>query len=100
MFLRCSRKDGGMEINMEINKLASLTETLNKYLSENGAGNCVSPDILTSNKKILDETTDAVIALICKIGVDENFAPNMHGIVLDGCLESLNEIREEYFKNE
>ena len=60
----------------------------------------VDADTLTTDKKILDEVTDAVISLICKIGVDENFAPNIHGIVLDGCLESLNEIREEYFGNE
>ena len=45
----------------------------------------------------LDRVTDALIALICRIGVDESFQPNVHGVILDGCLEVLNEFRKENF---
>ena len=85
---------------MENKKLTELVETLNKYLSENGLEGNIIVDKLISDKDLLDRVTETVIALICKIGVDENLAPNIHGIILDGCLEALNEIREEYFKNE
>lgn len=83
---------------MENKKIESLTETVNKYLSENGEWRGITSDELLNNREKLDDVTDAIISLICKIGVDENFAPNIHGIVLDGCLEALNEIREEISK--
>ena len=51
-------------------------------------------------KNFLDEVTEKVISLICAIGIDENFVPNIHGVILDGCLEVLNQIREEYFNHE
>ena len=85
---------------MENKKLSELVAELNRYLSENGWNEELTAEKLASDKEALDRVTDAVIALICKIGVDENFAPNIHGIILDGYLEKLNGIREEYFKNE
>ena len=83
---------------MDNKKIISLVETLTNYLSDEREN--ITAEALTSNRQVLDKITDAVIGLICKIGVDENFAPNIHGVILDGCLETLNEIREEYFKNE
>ena len=80
---------------MENEKLTLLTETVGKYLRENGYEKEITPEGLVSDRELLDEVIDAVIALICKIGIDENFAPNQHGIILDGCLEMLNSIREE-----
>lgn len=85
---------------MEIKQNTELADELNRYLSENGWNEEITAERLVSDREFLDRVTDAVIALICKIGVDENFAPNIHGIILDGCLEKLNKIREEYFKNE
>ena len=86
--------------NMKIEKIEELVGTVSGYLTKNGIEKSITAEVLTSDKTTLDEITDAVISLICKIGVDENFAPNIHGVILDGCLEALNQIREEYFGNE
>ena len=85
---------------MENKKLEDVLETLGGYFAENGIDISLTAERITSDKVALDESTDAVISLICRIGVDENFAPNIHGVILDGCLEKLNQIREEYFENE
>lgn len=78
-------------------KISETVETINKYFSEYGVGFSVNAEELTSDSRELDRATDAVIGLICKIGVAENLAPNIHGVILDGCLEVLNEIRSTYF---
>lgn len=85
---------------MENNKLASTLDTLTKYMTENGENELVdelTPEILSTDMEKLDRVTDVLIALICKIGVDGSFQPNIHGIILDGCLEVLNEFRKENF---
>lgn len=72
-------------------------ETVNKYIIEYGVDYSVEVIDLDSIKKdiaLLDKVTDFVIALICKIGVDDNFQPNIHGIILDGCLEEMNQLRD------
>lgn len=78
-------------------RISEAVDTVNKYFSEYEVGFSINAEKLMSSSRELDRATDAVIALICKIGVDENFAPNIHGVILDGCLETLNEIRGKYF---
>lgn len=85
---------------MENKRLTELTETLNKYLTESGWDKKMTCSELISDKILFDKVTEAVIGLICKIGIDENLIPNIDGIILDGCLETLNELREECFENE
>ena len=85
---------------MEKEKIISTVETVNKYFAENGQKHNASDSLITTDKSFLDEVTEKVISLICAIGIDENFAPNIHGVILDGCLEVLNQIREEYFNHE
>ena len=83
---------------MEKSRLNEAVELLKKYVSENceaGLSELADAEVLSEDLTALDRMTDAVIALICKIGVDENFQPNIHGVLLDGCLETLNELRQE-----
>ena len=80
-------------------KIKDTVETLKGYMTENGDASLadrISVNSLTKDVKMRDEVTDAVIAMICKIGVDENYQPNIHGVILDGCLEVLNAVRSEY----
>jgi len=85
---------------MDKNRLKSTADTLKKYMSEYCGCELAAiadAELLIADKENLDVMTDAVISLICRIGVDENFQPNIHGVVLDGCLETLNELRQEKF---
>ena len=72
-------------------------DTVNKYIVEYGGDDCIEIVDLKSIKKdivLLDKVTDFVISLICKIGVDDKYQPNIHGVLLDGCLEEINRLRD------
>ena len=79
---------------MDNEKILKITESLNQYMVQYGDGREVDAAALV-DIKYLDGVIEKVISLICKIGVDENLQPNIHGVILDGCLEALNEFRQE-----
>ena len=83
---------------MDKSRLNETAELLKKYMTEHcgeDLANLADAEILSGDMTALDSMTDAVISLICRIGVDESFQPNIHGVLLDGCLETLNELRQE-----
>ena len=84
-------------------KIKELLDVLNDYAGELKMISGIqlpSCSLLESDIEALNSLTDSVIALICKIGIDQSLAPNSHGIILDGCLEKLNEIRQEIYNKE
>ena len=85
---------------MENKKITSVLETLKEYKSEFESEFAVDlpPDNMPRlDINILDGLIEAVISLICKIGINDDMTPNVHGMVLDNALEALNQIRQEYY---
>ena len=71
-------------------------DTLNKYIKKYpDALPFSSIDLQTLERDCasLDLCIDFIIDLFSKIGVSENMAPTIDGILLDGCLEFLSEMR-------
>ena len=73
-------------------------ENLNKYIKEYPSSlpfEVATLELFKNDPKALDAAIDYIIALFSKIGLGENFAPTMDGILLDACLEFLTDIRSE-----
>ena len=72
-------------------------ENLNRYIKEYPSSlpfDVATLEFLQSDRVALDSTIDYIIALFSRIGLGENFAPTMDGILLDACLEFLTELRD------
>ena len=72
-------------------------EILNSYIKkypESLPFDAVTLDELKSDTEKLNLCIDYIISLFSKIGLSEDFAPTMDGIMLDSCLEYLTELRE------
>lgn len=85
---------------MESKKLTAVIETLEKYKSDfkrEFAFDLSIEEAVRSDVSSLDSLIEAVISLICRIGVNSDMTPNIHGVTLDNVLETLNQIRQEYF---
>ena len=73
-------------------------DNLNKYIKEYPSAlpfEDAKLELFKSDPRALDAAIDYIIALFSKIGLGENFAPTMDGIILDACLEFLTDLREE-----
>lgn len=73
-------------------------ENLNKYIKEYPAAlpfETATLELFKRDREALDAAIDYVIALFSRIGLGENFAPTMDGILLDACLEFLTDIRDQ-----
>ncbi len=55
----------------------------------------VTLEQLRSDREILDACIDYIIALFNQVGLTEDYAPTMDGILLDACLEYLTSLRDE-----
>ena len=72
-------------------------DNLNRYIKEYPSPlpfEDADLELFLNDRASLDAAIDYVIALFSKIGLGENFAPTMDGILLDACLEFLTELRE------
>ena len=83
--------------NNYLTTLDTLKIYFDKYVDDLRIDN-ISLEYIISDVSIIDQITDKLIELICRIGVDDNLQPTYDGIVLDGCLETLNSIRQTYYK--
>lgn len=75
-------------------------ENLNRYIKEYPSAlpfEVADLELFKNDRTSLDAAIDYVIALFSKIGLGENFAPTMDGILLDACLEFLTDIRTEIY---
>ena len=75
------------------------TETINYYINLYGmllSFENVSPDDLKNDICVLEECEEFVLNLFCTIGLKDDFEPNEEGIVLDKCLEYINDIRYKF----
>jgi hypothetical protein len=74
-------------------------DNLNAYIKKYPAPlpfDVADPELFKRDAQSLVAAIDYVIALFSKIGLGENFAPTMDGIILDACLEFLAEMKEQY----
>lgn len=74
-------------------------DNLNGYIKKYPAPlpfDVATPGLFIRDPEALVAAIDYVIALFSKIGLGENFAPTMDGIILDSCLEFLAEMKEKY----
>ena len=70
-------------------------ENLNRYIKEYPSPlpfEVASLELFKSDRAALDAAIDYIIALFSRIGLGENFAPTMDGILLDACLEFLTDM--------
>ena len=69
---------------------------LNRYIKEYPASlpfEVADLELFRNDRASLDAAIDYIIALFSRIGLGENFAPTMDGILLDACLEFLTDLR-------
>lgn len=75
-------------------------DNLNKYIKKHPSAlpfEVADLELFKKDRHALDAAIDYVIALFSKIGLGENFAPTMDGILLDACLEFLTDLRSEIY---
>lgn len=71
---------------------------LNRYIKEYPSAlpfEVADIELFKKDPRALDAAIDYIIALFSGIGLGENFAPTMDGILLDACLEFLTDLRDE-----
>ena len=74
-------------------------DNLNGYIKKYPASlpfDVADPELFRRDPEALVAAIDYVITLFSRIGLGENFAPTMDGIILDACLEFLAEMKEKY----
>lgn len=83
--------------NSFLTTLDTIKVYFNKYVNDFELDNIKYENVI-SDISIINKITDTLVSLICEIGVDENLQPTVDGIILDGCLEALNNLRQSYYK--